>query len=121
MRPLSQDSPSAAVGANALRNVAVLPFQNLKGADADDFLGFALADAVITQLGYVSQLSVRSSSAVSRFNTPALDLPKIAADLRSTHCSRHLPPRGRRPSLSVQLVESNSQRMLWTIPSISSI
>jgi len=25
MRPLSQDSPSAAVGANALRNVAVLP------------------------------------------------------------------------------------------------
>lgn len=115
MRPLSQDSPSAAVGANALRNVAVLPFQNLKGADADDFLGFALADAVITQLGYVSQLSVRSSSAVSRFNTPALDLPKIAADLKvDTLLTGTYLHEGDDLRLSVQLVESNSQRMLWS-------
>ncbi len=115
MRPLSQDSPSAAVGASALRNLAVLPFQNLKGADSDNFLGFALADAVITQLGYVSQLSVRPSSAVARFDAPALDLPKIAADLKvDTLLTGTYLHEGDDLRLSVQLVESNSQRMLWS-------
>ena len=35
------------------RSLAILPFQNLKNDAENDFLGFSLADAVITKLGPV--------------------------------------------------------------------
>jgi hypothetical protein len=41
------------------RRLAVLPFQNLQENVNTDFLGFSLADAIITKLGYVSELTVR--------------------------------------------------------------
>ena len=41
--------------------LAVLPFQNLRENRDSDFLGFSLADAVITKLSYVSELTVRPS------------------------------------------------------------
>jgi DNA-binding winged helix-turn-helix (wHTH) protein len=48
-------------GPSKARRLAVLPFQNLGQNTESDFLGYSLADAVITKLGYVSQLSVRPS------------------------------------------------------------
>src|SRR5262249_26857103 len=47
--------------------LAVLPFQNLQANTESDFLGFSLADAIITKLGYVSELSVRPSYAVQKY------------------------------------------------------
>jgi len=44
------------------RTLAVLPFRNLREDPQADFLGFSLADAVITKLAYISALTVRPSS-----------------------------------------------------------
>ncbi len=50
-----------------VRSLAVLPFQSLMAAKDSEHIGVALADAVITRLGYVRGLSVRPTSAVLSF------------------------------------------------------
>jgi DNA-binding winged helix-turn-helix (wHTH) protein len=42
----------------ASRRLAILPFQNLRQDPDSDFLGYSLADAVITKLGYLNELNV---------------------------------------------------------------
>src|SRR5258708_9963931 len=61
-----QRSPKAQTPPGPLR-LAILPFQNLRRDPASDFLGYSLADAVITKLGYVRALQVRPSYAVAKF------------------------------------------------------
>ena len=65
------------------RSAALLsfPFANLKQNPQDEFLGFSLADAVITRLGPVSSLTVRPSSAVEIYKGQPIDPKKVGADL----------------------------------------
>lgn len=63
------------------RSLAVLPLQNLKQDPATDFLGFSLADSVITKLGYVSSVTVRPSAAVQPYRNQIINVPKVAAEL----------------------------------------
>jgi DNA-binding winged helix-turn-helix (wHTH) protein len=62
--------------------LAVLPFQNLRADTESDFLGFSLADAVITKLGYVSELAVRPSYAVQKYKMQAIDIRRVRAQCR---------------------------------------
>jgi len=92
----------------------VLPFQNLKGADADDFLGShwpmpssptGLCESAERSL-LLRRVAVQHAGA-----RPA----KIAADLKvDTLLTGTYLHEGDDLRLSVQLVESNSQRMLWS-------
>lgn len=63
------------------RSLAILPLQNLKQDPNNDFLGFSLADAVITKLDYVSSLTVRPSTMVEKYRGKIIDIPRVAADL----------------------------------------
>jgi len=62
-------------------SLAILPLRNVSQNSNDDFLGFSLADAVITRLGPVTSLTVRPSSAIEKYKTQTVDLPKVAAEL----------------------------------------
>ena len=63
-------------------SLAVLPLQN-RGQDSNsDFLGLSLADVLITKLAYVSSLTVRPSAAIEKYRGTAIDLQKVAADLK---------------------------------------
>ena len=74
--------PSPTVQTQALpRTLAILPLHNLRPTPDDDFLGFSLADAVITKLDYVSSLVVRPSSAVEKYRNQVIDIQKVGADL----------------------------------------
>lgn len=107
--------PTVASVVSMPRNLAVLPFRNLKKVPTDDFLGFALADAIITKLGYVSRLSVRPSSAVARFDGATLDLPKIAGELHvDTLLTGTYVHDGDDLRLRAQLVDAGTQRLLWS-------
>jgi DNA-binding winged helix-turn-helix (wHTH) protein/TolB-like protein/Tfp pilus assembly protein PilF len=64
------------------RSLAILPLQNLRQDSDSEFLGFSLADAVITKLDYVSSLTVRPSSAVEKYRGKAIDIQTVAADLK---------------------------------------
>jgi len=64
------------------RSLAILPLQNLKPDVDSDFLGFSLADVLITKLAYVSSLSVRPSAAIEKYRGTAIDLQRVAEDLK---------------------------------------
>jgi DNA-binding winged helix-turn-helix (wHTH) protein/TolB-like protein/Tfp pilus assembly protein PilF len=64
------------------RSLAILPLQNLTQDSTSDFLGFSLADEVITKLDYVSAVTVRPSSAVEKYRGKVIDIQSVAADLK---------------------------------------
>jgi len=101
-------------GAPLPRTLAVLPFQNLKPEPQTDFLGFSLADEIITKLGYVNSLTVRPSSSVAKYRSNTEDPKKIAADLKvGTLLTGNYVRDGNNLRITTQLVDVNSDRILW--------
>lgn len=96
------------------RRLAVLPFQNLQPDANTDFLGFSLADAVITKLGYVSELSVRPSYAVQKYRSQSVDISKAAADLNvDTLLTGTFLRDGDDLRIACQLIDVKTESMLW--------
>ena len=61
-----------------LKSVAVLPLRMLETKPEDEYLGLGLADALITQLGRMRQITVRPISAVQKYAGGASQDPLIA-------------------------------------------
>jgi len=78
---LRPTKPGTGQALAAHRSLAILPLQNLRQDPDNDFLGFSLADAVITKLDSVSSLTVRPSTAVEKYRNQVIDIQKVAADL----------------------------------------
>ncbi|MBZ5552789.1 MAG: winged helix-turn-helix domain-containing protein [Acidobacteriia bacterium] len=96
------------------RSLAVLPFQNLRESPDDDFLGFSLANAVITKLDYVSELAVRPSYAVQKYNSQTIDIPKVAADLNvDTLLTGTFLREGDALRITSQLIDVKTQNLIW--------
>jgi DNA-binding winged helix-turn-helix (wHTH) protein/TolB-like protein/Tfp pilus assembly protein PilF len=95
------------------RSLAILPFQNLKHDSNDDFLGFSLADAVITKLGYVSSLTVRPSIAVQKYRDQVIDAAKIGWELNvDTLLTGAFIHDGEDLRITYQLIDVKSDRIL---------
>ena len=93
LQGLSEQVCPAAEFAALPRRLAVLPFQNLQEDANTDFLGFSLADAIITKLGYVSELNVRPSYAIQRYEKQPIDIPKSCRGSERRHAARrHVSP-----------------------------
>jgi DNA-binding winged helix-turn-helix (wHTH) protein/TolB-like protein len=98
----------------SLRRLAVLPFHNLRENTQDDFLGFSLADAVITKLGYVNTLVVRPSYAVKKYRTADIDIAKTATDLNvDTLLTGTFLHDGTDMRIACQLIDAKTQNILW--------
>ena len=96
------------------RSLAVLPFQNLRQDPGSDFLGYSLADAVITKLDYISALTVRPSSAVQKYRNQLIDLPRVAADLNvDTLLTSNFMRDGDELRITSQLIDVKTDRILW--------
>jgi DNA-binding winged helix-turn-helix (wHTH) protein/TolB-like protein/Flp pilus assembly protein TadD len=97
-----------------VRSLAILPFQSLREDPKSDFLGFSLADAVITKLGYVRSLSVRPSSAIGGYKHMAIDIPKVAAELQvDTILTGNFLLDGNDLRITSQLVDVKTRNILW--------
>ena len=96
------------------RRLAVLPFQNLQENPHTDFLGFSLADAIITKLGYVSELSVRPSYSVQKYKSKTIDIPKAAAELNvDTLLTGTFLQEGEDLRIACQLIDVKTENLLW--------
>jgi DNA-binding winged helix-turn-helix (wHTH) protein/TolB-like protein len=96
------------------RRLAVLPFRNLKPEAATDYLGFPLADAIITKLGYVSALTVRPSSYISQYRHQELDVRKIAAELNvDTLLVGSYLKEASHLRVTAQLIDVLNDKLLW--------
>lgn len=98
----------------APRTLAILPFKNLKPDAETDFLGFSLADAIITKLGYVSTVIVRPSSYVDKYRNQAIDPKTVAADLNvNTLLTGSFVREGDDLRINAQLVDVEANEILW--------
>jgi eukaryotic-like serine/threonine-protein kinase len=96
------------------RSLAILPFRNLKQDQETDFLGFSLADAVITKLSYVNALTVRPSSSVDKYRNQILDAKKVGADLNvDTLLTGSFIKDGDDLRITTQLVDVKLDKILW--------
>lgn len=96
------------------RSLAILPFRNLKQDPETDFLGFSLADAVTTKLGYINALTVRPSSSVDKYRNQMIDPRKVAADLNvDTLLTGTFIKDGDDLRITTQLVDVKPDKILW--------
>ncbi len=96
------------------RSLAVLPFRNLKQEAKTDFLGFSLADAIITKLGYVSSLTVRPSSYVDKYRAQEIDAKRVAVELNiNTLLTGTYVREGGDLRITAQLVDVLTNEILW--------
>lgn len=101
-------------GSTHVRSLAILPFRNLKHDADNDFLGFSLADAVITKLSYVSSLVVRPSSSVERYRDQPIDPKRVSADLNvDTLLTGNFIREGDDLRITAELIDLHSDRILW--------
>jgi len=95
------------------RSLAILPLQNLRQDPDNDFLGFSLADAVITKLNYVSSLTVRPSTSVEKYREKVIDIQSAAADLRvDTLVTGSFIRDGNNLRITYQLVDVKTDKIL---------
>jgi DNA-binding winged helix-turn-helix (wHTH) protein/TolB-like protein/Tfp pilus assembly protein PilF len=99
--------------ARAPRSLAILPLQNRGEDSRSDFLGLSLADVLITKLAYVSSLSVRPSAAIEKYRGTAIDLQKVAADLKvDTLLTGSFIRDGNNLRITYQLVDAKTEKIL---------
>jgi len=94
--------------------IAVLPFQNVRGDDRIDFLGFALADAVISKLSYLDAVTVRPSSYIQRYRNQTPDPKQVGEDLGINHLlTGSMLASGDNLRVSVQFVDLERGEVRW--------
>jgi serine/threonine protein kinase/TolB-like protein/Flp pilus assembly protein TadD len=112
--PASRRSRHLTADSAEPRTLAVLPFRNLRQDPQTDFLGFSLADAVITKLAYISTLTVRPSSSVERYRNQTNDPQKVAAKLKvGTLLTGTFIKDGNELRITTQLIDVEPDKILW--------
>lgn len=95
------------------RSLAILPLRNVTKDPDTDFLGFSLADAIITKLGPVRSLTVRPSSAIEKYRDRAIDVAKVAAELNvDTLLTGNFIREGDKLRITYQLIDVKTDRIL---------
>jgi serine/threonine protein kinase/tetratricopeptide (TPR) repeat protein len=96
------------------RSLAILPFRNLNGDPQTDFLGFSLADEIITKLDYVNSLTVRPSYSVDKYRDRVVDPKAVAEDLKvDTLLTGTFLRDGDTLRITTQLIDVKADKILW--------
>jgi TolB-like protein/Flp pilus assembly protein TadD len=96
-------------------SIAVLPFINRSGADADDVFADCMAEDLTAALSASQRLNVVAASATSLYRMTGRDLREIGRDLDARYLLEGNVRRvGEGLRVTAQLVEAESGRLLWT-------
>jgi DNA-binding winged helix-turn-helix (wHTH) protein/tetratricopeptide (TPR) repeat protein len=98
----------------APRSIAVLPFKHLNMAKGDEYLGLGMADALITKLSNIKQVTVRPTSAVRKYIGLEQDPVSVGKELR-VECvlEGSIQRMGERVRVTVQFVSTRDGTPLW--------
>ena len=97
-----------------INSIAVLPFENRSGSADTDYLSDGLADSLIYRLSQLPNLKVSPTSSVMRYRGSQTDVAQIAKELEvDAVMSGRLVQRGDDLSISVQLIDSRSKKLIW--------
>ncbi|HEU4525957.1 MAG TPA: serine/threonine-protein kinase, partial [Gemmatimonadales bacterium] len=107
-RPSQAEGPYTA-------SVAILPFDNIGGTEADEYFGEGITDEIINQLAQVESLKVISRTSVMALKNSTLTLPQIADTLGVRHIVEGAVRRqGSRVRVTAELIEAASDAHLWS-------
>ncbi len=107
-------SPSGSSLLNRRSRLAILPLRNLMADPAIEYLGYALADSVITQLSCLKSLIVRPSSSVERYRNQAADPRIVGRELQvDTILSGSYIKAGDNFRVNAQLIDVRRNEVLW--------
>jgi eukaryotic-like serine/threonine-protein kinase len=96
-------------------SVAILPFDNIGGTQADEYFGEGITDEIINQLAQVESLKVISRTSVLALKSSTLTLPQIAETLGVRHIVEGSVRRqGNRVRVTAELIEAASDAHLWS-------
>ena len=94
--------------------IAVLPFLNTKPSPSTDYLGLAIADQIIGHLSYITNINVRPSSIIRKYDSQALDPEtigkKLNVDFVLTGTYLNI---NNKVLFNVELVEVESGTLFW--------
>ncbi|MEO5858279.1 MAG: hypothetical protein ABIR33_04945 [Pyrinomonadaceae bacterium] len=104
----------SAAGTEQVNSIAVLPFENRSGSADTDYLSDGLADSLIYRLSQLPNLKVSPTSSVMRYKGKETDVSQIAKELEvDAVMSGRLVQRGDDLSISVQLIDSRTAKLIW--------
>ena len=111
----NRTSPGApAMTVNAPRGIAVLPFENLAGAEQAYFAA-GVTEEVTLQIAKISALRVMSSNAVARFKDPSAQLAEMTRELNiGAVLAGSVRHEGSQVRVSVRLLAAPSGEMMWS-------
>lgn len=96
-------------------SIAVLPFRNLSGDAARDFLGDLIAEDVIGDLSRQADLMVISRLSTTRFRDPLLNPQDVSEALGARYLlSGSLRTSGARLRLMAELTEAGASHVTWS-------
>jgi TolB-like protein/DNA-binding winged helix-turn-helix (wHTH) protein/tetratricopeptide (TPR) repeat protein len=97
-----------------IRSLAVLPFDNLTGDPAQEYLPDGITDALTTQLAQIRPLNVISRSTAKRYDAAAKPAPDIGRELRVDALVQGGVVRsGQRLRISARVVDPARDRHIW--------
>jgi DNA-binding winged helix-turn-helix (wHTH) protein/TolB-like protein/Tfp pilus assembly protein PilF len=107
-------SAAAPAGSPMVRSLAVLPFQTVGDKNGGEYVGIAMADALITKLGNTGKIVTRPTSAIQKY-------ADVAQDSRAAGLERgvdavldgRIQRDGDRVRLTVQLTRVRDGVQLW--------
>lgn len=107
----------SANGLTATRSVAVLPFESQSGEPSERYIGSGMADALITRLSSVGQISVRSPNSMQQSAGQPDDAQAAGRELGvdfviTGRFERH----DDRLRMNVQLIRTSDGATLWAKP-----
>ncbi len=94
--------------------IAVLPFENLSGDSAIDYLGLALPDEIAATLSYAPGLAVRPFSSTRRYAGKNVDAKTAGREQNAVRVlTGQFQKEGDRLRVSMEVVDTQGDRVVW--------
>jgi TolB-like protein len=95
-------------------SLAVLPFKVISSDVGDDHLGVGMSDAIITRLSQITEITVKPTSAVLKYEEQKIDPVEAGKELGvETVLSGRVTKAGDRVRVTVQLIDIVDNSLLW--------
>lgn len=100
---------------NQIESIAVMPFANDSGNADVEYLSDGMTETLIKSLSNIPDMDVKPRSAVFRYKGKDTDIPTIGKELNvQSVLSGRVIQRGDQLSLSLELVDVQRNRVIWT-------
>jgi len=101
-------------GTPQVQSLAVMPLENLSQDPDQDYFADGITDALITGLGQISTLQVKSSTSVMQYKKTEKSLPQIAKELNADMMVEGSVARsGEKIRITARLINPAEDRQLW--------